>query len=146
MKHKIVLTALVAWMGLVACSPRPVPGPATPVPAALAGSTWTLVEVDDRPAEPGAGARPATITFAADRATGFLGCNQFGAPYEASGGALRFQAVVSTRMACSAGMELERDFTAALEATRSYRRGVAVLELVGENGVLARFAASPQAR
>ncbi|HYW10119.1 MAG TPA: META domain-containing protein, partial [Longimicrobium sp.] len=66
----------------------------------------------------------------------------FGAGYEAVGAGLRFQAVMSTRMACSAGMELERDFTAALEATRSYRRGAAGLELIGEAGVLARFVPS----
>lgn len=144
MNRHIALVALVVWIGLAACSPRPVP--VTPGAATLAGTAWTLVELGGRPAATGASGRPGTLAFAADRASGFAGCNQFGAGYEATGAALRFLAVFSTRMACSAGMELERDFTAALEATRSYRRSATGLELIGENGVLARFTAATQPR
>jgi heat shock protein HslJ len=106
----------------------------------LRKSTWTLVELNGHPAGMGAGGQPATLQIAADRASGFAGCNRFSSTYEMSGATLRFTAPVSTRMACAAGMELEVAYLNAIAATRSYRTIGGTLELLGAGGaVLARF-------
>jgi heat shock protein HslJ len=108
--------------------------------SALQTGTWTLVELNGRPAGMGAGGQPATVQIAADRASGFAGCNRFSSTYEMSGATLRFTAPVSTRMACASGMELEVAYLNAIAATRSYRVSGGTLELLGDGGaVLARF-------
>lgn len=141
MNRQLARLVLLACVGLAACHPAAVATTPGASPAApLAGTEWTLVELGGRAAPAGAGGRSATLTLADGRASGFAGCNQFGAGFVAADPALTFSAVISTRMACSAGMELERDYTAALEATRSYRLTSAGLELIGQGGVLARFA------
>ncbi len=141
---KIFLVAVLACAGLAAC--RPAGGAATPGPtpsasASLLDTEWTLVELGGRPAPPGAEGRPGTLRLTQTGASGFAGCNRFSAGYQMDGAALRFSAAILTRMACAAGMELERDYTTALEDVRSYRLTAQGLELRGENGVLARFAA-----
>ncbi|MGH7528540.1 MAG: META domain-containing protein [Gemmatimonadales bacterium] len=109
----------------------------------LAGPEWTLVELDGRPIEPEAASRPPNLHFDAEagRVTGFAGCNRLGGSYQAaaSGDSLKFGPLVTTKMACEPGMELETGFLAALEATRAYRVSERGLELLGDGGPRARF-------
>lgn len=145
MPLKIVrpLLALLACVALVACYSAGGVSPEGSLPAAsLVGREWRLVELNGRPAGSGAGGRAATLRLDGERAGGFAGCNTFGGGYRLDGSSLVISTLASTRMACEQGMELEREYLTALEAVRSWRMTPQGLELLGERGVLARFAAA----
>jgi heat shock protein HslJ len=113
---------------------------ATPAGSQPTGVEWSLTDLGGAPAPVGAGDRPATLLLGdSAQASGFLGCNQWSARYDLAGDSLRFGPVLSTRMACDRGMELERSYGAALEATRAYRLTGEGLELLGPDGAVARF-------
>jgi heat shock protein HslJ len=133
------LLAVLALLALAACQPAATG--AAPA-ASLVGGEWRLVELGGRPAGPGAQDRAATLRLRDGQASGFAGCNSFSGGYAADGSRLTFSALGATRMACEQGMQLERDYFAALEATRTFRLTPQGLELLGESGVLARFAAA----
>lgn len=138
------LLTVLALLGLAACHPAAT-GAAAADPASSAtpaGREWRLVELGGRPAGTGAGDRAATLRLEEGRASGFAGCNSFGGGYLMAGNNLVMPTLAATRMACAQGMELERDYLAALEATRTFRLTPQGLELLGESGVLARFAAA----
>jgi heat shock protein HslJ len=144
MRTEIVrrLLLVTACLALAACHPAAAGAAAGPASSAsLTGREWRLVELEGRPAGVGAGERPATLRLEEGRASGFAGCNGFGGGYRADGSRLTFSTLAATRMACDQGMQLERDYLAALEATRSFRLTPRGLELLGGSGVLARFAA-----
>jgi heat shock protein HslJ len=113
----------------------------SPAPPEITGAEWRLVELDDKRAATGMGGRAATLKLSAgdNSVTGFLGCNSMGGSFEMAGDSLRFGQLASTRMACPEGLALERQYAAALEATRNYRVTDGALELLGDRGVLARF-------
>ena len=71
--------------------------------------------------------------------TGFSGCNRFSGSYTLNGDSLRFGPLVMTRMACADGMELARDLSAALDATRRYELSSTQLKLFGPSKAIARF-------
>ena len=113
---------------------------ASPLASELANFQWILRSVNGNPAGMGAGGREVSLRFsAAGEVSGFAGCNRFGATYTAQGGSLRFGPIRATRMACDAGMSLERDFLLALETVREYRVSDRRLELLGPNGTVADF-------
>ncbi len=111
----------------------------------LAGPEWTLVELDGRPIAPEEASRPPNLHFDAEagRVTGFAGCNRLSGSYEAvaSGDSLKFGPLVTTKMACEPGLELETGFLEVLEATRAYRLSERGLELLGDGGPRARLEA-----
>ncbi len=123
-------------------SPDADPEPAVP-PAAtpqITGTEWMLVELDGSPAPLGAGDRPATLLLGdSARASGFGGCNRIAGKYELSGDSVRIGPLISTKMACDRGMELERAYGTALEGARGYRVTTEGLELLGPTGVVAKF-------
>ena len=155
---KMTMHPLAAALGLaalvsVACQ-RSTPGAGSsaeaPPPAAttmpdtlppLVGTEWSLIELDGQPAPLGAGEKPATLSLTTSdgRASGFAGCNRWSGTYERSGDQLRFGRLISTKMACSSGMELEQRFLGALEKVRSYAITLTGLELRGDSTVLARL-------
>ena len=150
-----VAIAVAAIAGVTAChrstpaadsTGAPPPGAAmSALRAALIGPTWTLAEIDGRPAPPGAGDRPATLVFAdtaEPRASGFAGCNQWSSAFtHVAPDSIRFTAPISTRMACSTGMDLEQRFLGMLTAVRGYALTDSTLVLRGETGDLARLVA-----
>lgn len=88
MRHSFFLLALL----LTACAP------ATGGAVSLDGTRWTLSEISGSPAAPGAS---VTLELADGQATGSGGCNQYRAPYTASGTTLAFGPAVSTKRACT---------------------------------------------
>jgi heat shock protein HslJ len=90
----------------------------------LIGPNWTLVDLFDKPAPPGAGGRAPTLVIeggAEPRASGFAGCNRWSSGYTLGGPErIQFTAPASTKMACASGMEVEQQFLAMLTATRAY--------------------------
>lgn len=124
-----------------ACQPPHSPSSGPAFRASVSGVDWELVELDGKTAPTGAGGRRAILRFDRDsaRVGGFSGCNQFGGGYTLDGDSLRFGPLVMTRMACREGMELERDLSAALVATRRYELSSTQLKLFGPSGAVARF-------
>ena len=110
---------------------------------ALIGPTWTLVELEGRPAPSGAGDRPATLMLeggATPRASGFAGCNRWSSEYSHTPpDRIRFTAPSSTKMACATGMDLEQRCLQIITATGSYTVSDSGLALGGDSAVHARF-------
>jgi heat shock protein HslJ len=136
----MAFTAFVVF-AFAACQP---PNPASSDPdfrAAVSSVDWELIELNGKTASAGAGGRRATLRFNVTReqAGGFAGCNHFGGAYTVGGDSLRFGDLFSTQMACAAGMELESEYLAALQATRRYELSATQLKLFGPSGPVARF-------
>jgi heat shock protein HslJ len=134
----VVLLAAAA----LACQQLARTAASAPFRQAVGDSDWELIELADQPAPTGAGGRRATIRFGPDtsRAGGFAGCNRYGGSYTVDGDALRFGALMMTKMACDQGMDLERRLAEALEATQRYELTGGRLTFYGASGPVARFA------
>ena len=146
-----IAIAMVA-MVVIGCQ-RPARGPDTAVTNTagsstrdLIGPTWSLIELSGQPAPLGAGDRPATLIIqggAEPRASGFAGCNRWSSQYTLTApDRIQFTAPLSTKMACSQGMELEQRFLGVITATRGYALSDSSLVLRDEAGAThARFVA-----
>jgi heat shock protein HslJ len=136
-----IVSAAYAFATLAACQPSRTASSDVAFRSSVAGVDWELMELNAKTASSGAGGRRATLRFDADSAhvAGFSGCNRFAGSYTLDGDSLRFGPLVMTRMACTQGMELERDLSAALEATRRYELSSTQLKLFGPSKAIARF-------
>lgn len=107
--------------------------------------TWNLTELNGQAPPTGNGGQPATLVLApADqRASGFAGCNRMTGSYQQAGDSISFGPMAMTRMACAEGMELERQYSSALEQATTFRLTAGGLELMGDDGTVARFSATP---
>jgi copper homeostasis protein (lipoprotein) len=103
---------------------------------------WKLVELYGKPIESRPDQREVHLRLRTDvkQALGFAGCNQFKGAYELDGEKLRFHQVASTMMACPY-LDEEQVFLAALEAVAGYEILGETLDLIGADGVVARFKA-----
>lgn len=139
MRRITLVLALLAFVG--GCRRSAGVGSAQELRRQVAGVEWQLMELEGQPAPTGAGGRRATIRFEADssRAAGFAGCNRWSGSYTSDGRALRFGPIVTTKMACAEGMQLEQQMAAALEATRRVELSAEQLIFVGDAGAVARF-------
>ena len=138
----LCVLGLLGSLGQPACGRDEATQPVSPSPVVgLLGTEWSLVQLDGQPAGVGAGGIAPTLLLAVEdtRAGGFAGCNRFAATYVLAPDRLRFGPIGTTRMFCAEGMDLERRYVTALEATRVYRLTGPRLELVGDDGVVARF-------
>ena len=110
-------------------------------PETITDLDWELSSIEGRTSPLGAGDRPVTLRLdaAASRAAGFAGCNRYSAPFRVHGDSLSFGPAISTKMACTDGMELERRFLVALPVFTTWRRADSTLTLSGPSGPLARF-------
>ena len=96
------------------------------------------------PVTTGTGRREAQMTLTSEGRTvrGSGGCNGFSGPYTLDGRKLKFGNLISTKMACMDGMEVETGLFAALAATATYTITGEHLELFDAGGkALARFEA-----
>jgi heat shock protein HslJ len=115
--------------------------PPSSAAASVTDRDWVLAKLGEHPAPAGAGGRPATLRLeaATARAVGFGGCNRFSASSRRAGDSLTFGPVVSTKMSCADGDELERSFLAMLPEVSTYQATDSALTLYGRGGILARF-------
>ena len=106
--NRICTVVLAGLIGL-ACARAPEQEDANLSRQAIADRDWELVALGDQADPLGAGGRRPTMRFtAADTsAGGFTGCNRWSSKYTMSGSALTFAPAISTKMACTEGMELE---------------------------------------
>jgi heat shock protein HslJ len=112
--------------------------------AALENTYWKLIRLGDKLITMPAKQREPyfVLDSKTKRIAGSSGCNRFTGAYQQSGDRLTFGKMAMTFMACSEGMEIERDFLAALEQVRSWKIFGEHLELLDDNrGFLARFEA-----
>jgi copper homeostasis protein (lipoprotein) len=112
--------------------------------ARLENTYWKLTRLSDKPVT--VAPRQREPHFVLDsktrRIAGSGGCNRFTGTYQRSGDRLTFGKMAMTFMACSEGMETERDFVAALEQVNSWKIFGEHLELFDANGAfLGRFEA-----
>lgn len=107
----------------------------------LTDREWSLVSLGGSPAPKGAGERPATLRLetTGSRAAGFAGCNQYGGPYTLAGGKLTFGSMISTRMFCENGSDLEQKYLMMLPLVTSYSIEDSTLTLQGASGPLAEY-------
>jgi heat shock protein HslJ len=117
-------------------------GEADPARMRLDMKTWAWIRTtyaDGREVVPRAAGR-FTLTFAADGTFAVMtDCNTMRGPYSATGDALAFGAVASTRMYCADSQE--SDFAAVLEGARAFRftsRGELILELEDDGSAVLR--------
>ncbi len=99
--------------------------------ADLAGTAWSLVEVNGQPIV--AGSDP-TLVFEDGRAGGNASCNSFGSEYTAENGKLTFAPIESTLMYCDGVMDQESAYLAALQEAAGYQISGGNLEILNANG------------
>jgi heat shock protein HslJ len=130
-----------ALLLLAACARTPERDDAALSVERLAGVEWELVALGERSDVLAAGGRRPTIQFTTgeSRAGGFGGCNQWSAPYQTSGDSLTFGPAVSTKMACSEGMDVETAFFGMLPSVRRLAATDSTLTLLSADSPLARF-------
>lgn len=119
----------IAVLALAGCAQ-----PALSPPAPLSGTYWRAAEIEGVPYRAPVGAREAHLRFAADRVSGFTGCNSLTGGFERDGDRLRFKPLAMTRMACLPAGDLEARFVSAVNATTSHRVSGGTLELLDAAG------------
>jgi heat shock protein HslJ len=109
----------------------------------LENTYWKLVELNGRPitTSPNRPEAYFQLDSRKKRLQGNSGCNIITGGYELSGDRITFTKIISTKMACHEGMEIEREFLKALEASNNLRLTGENLELYGDDKLLARFEA-----
>lgn len=115
---------------------------AEPVAGRLEGTEWRLVSLPGGADVPENALATLLLDPETKSASGSTGCNRFTGPFDLEGGRLTFGLTAVTRMACPDPLGgLEVDFLEALRLTGGYRFVGGFLELLGEVGTVARFAA-----
>ena len=142
MTSKRTLGALVALAFLItACSAGPGTG------GTLEGTKWVLDSYDqDGSLTILPETQYADVEFAANRVSGFSGCNEFNGLYRAGGRTLLISQLSGTFMACDeASMEFEQRYLSLLDSSRFYgvRRGQLTIYDAERNAVLV-FNAAPR--
>jgi putative lipoprotein len=105
---------------------------------------WTLIRLGNDAVPTGPHDPEPNIEFNSKehRVGGSGGCNRIMGNYELDGQSIRFSKMATTMMACEKGMDLEKNFLAALDAVRTWKLEDNHLDLFAENGeLLARFQA-----
>jgi heat shock protein HslJ len=115
----LAATAAIAIL-VAACSASgasPSAGSGSPAPVGLAGTSWTLADLDGTTP---AGAAP-TLEFREDgSAGGMSGCNSYNGTYTVDGNTITFGPLISTKMACEQPqMTMETAYLAALQGATS---------------------------
>lgn len=139
MKGLIAGMMLVA--ALAACMAPGTAGAAGGQPEPLAGTSWVLTELNGRPPVASPDVPTPTLAFAADRASGNGGCNQFNGSYTQAGDGLTFGPLASTRRACvnEAGNAQETAYLQALQSTTRAATSNGMLMLYAGDRLVARF-------
>jgi heat shock protein HslJ len=131
----------LAVLAASACAPAP---GASQARETIADRDWQLVRIERGGAETTlAGARPPTLRLDSKegRASGFAGCNRFSGSYQLAGDRLTFGPLLSTKMACERGMDVESAYLDALAKTGSWSQGEGEIVLRGAGGVSMSFRA-----
>jgi copper homeostasis protein (lipoprotein) len=109
----------------------------------LENTHWTLTRVGDTPVRHEGEREPHIVLHSTTRrVSGAAICNQILGSYRVQGTSLTFGTVATSRMMCPSGMDIERRFLAALQATRTARVRGSTLDLLdASRRVVASFEA-----
>jgi len=87
----------------------------------LEGSEWELEAIGGKAVT---AEKKPTFTFTPERVNAFYGCNRGGGTYTVKGTAIKFGALMSTKMACGEAQDrLETEFSLALSKALRYSLG-----------------------
>jgi heat shock protein HslJ len=140
----------VAYRQQQAPSTPPASPETKPVKQPLAGTHWTLTQLNGQAVSTDPNNKEAYIELDPNtqRLSGSGGCNRLMGSYELDGSSLRFKQVASTMMACKGdAMTSEQSFIKALSDAASYRiHGSTLLLRDKENTVIARFEAHAESK
>jgi uncharacterized lipoprotein YbaY/heat shock protein HslJ len=116
-------------------------GGGAPGVAALQANSWQLVSYGPVAApQPAATSErgPATLSFEAERVSGFSGCNGFGGVYQADASTITFGNLVSTLIACDEPISSqEQAIFSALQGARPYQLNGNELRISYDEGLAA---------
>jgi heat shock protein HslJ len=135
---RAVVPTVLAVLAIAACAASPVGGQAR---APVADREWQLVALGAQSDPLGAGARPPTLRLDSKerRASGFAGCNRFSGGFALEGERLSFGSLLSTKMACESGMDVEVAYLDALGRVESHATAAGELVLRTRDGGALRF-------
>lgn len=104
--------------------------------AQLLNTHWKLTQLGDRVITTPEGAREIHFVLHTEnqRVAGFSGCNQMMGAYVLNGEELRFDQVGGTMMACTANMELEREFVGMFGQVARWKIAGETLQLLDSGG------------
>ncbi|MDR2000092.1 MAG: META domain-containing protein [Zoogloeaceae bacterium] len=102
----------------------------------LHGALWLITQAAGEKVQAVNDANVPNLVFdeKSQRVSGSTGCNRIAGGYALEGDKLRFQQMVSTRMACISGMEQEDRILKALGTIERYRFAGGQLELLDAAG------------
>jgi heat shock protein HslJ len=115
----------------------------------LENTYWKLTHLNGKSVSLSSGEPFLMFSSKPRRMTGSGACNRLTGSYELKGNHLTFDHIVTTRMACSEGMDTENAFLAALARVESWKASSQQLELFDQTAkLLCRFEArsSPTGR
>jgi copper homeostasis protein (lipoprotein) len=139
--------ATFALKGLIVLLPACASAPALDAPVTpLLNTYWQLSSLGSTAVPAGAAQREPHLSLKEQdhRVAGSLGCNAMNGSYTLDGGHLTFGPMISTRMACLKGMDIEHGFADALRNSASWKIAGSRLELYDAGGqLLAGFEARP---
>ncbi len=104
---------------------------------------WQALDIAGKPVST---PNPVTLSFSEGRASGRSGCNQYSGAVEYGARTIRFQAMISTKMACAGEgvMMTEMNYLQALQAAETWEVGAdGKLTIEGSRG---RIKFAPLAR
>lgn len=139
--------ATFALKGLIILLPACAGTPALDAPVTpLLNTHWQLSNLDGTAVQAGATQRAPQLSLQEQdhRVAGSLGCNAMNGSYALDGEHLSFGPMISTRMACVKGMDIEHGFADALRNSASWKITGSRLDLYDSSGhLLAAFEAQP---
>ena len=104
--------------------------------AELENTYWKLMTLDEKPVETPAGAREIhfVLNHASLRLSGFSGCNGITGTYRLDGDKISFTGIAATLMACTNGMEIERQIHEMFPRVTGWKISGETLQLTDANG------------
>jgi heat shock protein HslJ len=132
-RNRIVIGVVVAVAAIVAVVVWVVVDSGSGDGGALAGTSWTLTDLDSG----GVTGTAPTLELTETDANGTGGCNTFSGTYTTDGNAISFGPLATTMMACEPTiMEQETVYLAALDGATTYAVDGDTLTITGDAGSL----------
>ena len=107
--------------------------------SALTGKIWQLTTIDGNAVNPD----KATISFDFDknRVGGNGGCNGFGGTLSSNNGEIKISQIISTKMFCENGSDVENKYLPKLEQVNKYQIADGKLQLLSSDKIVLEFTA-----
>jgi heat shock protein HslJ len=156
MRTPLLLICAAALLGACSSNDSAAPAEATAVAASpsqtggvsaqLENTYWRLKTLDDQPAESPLGARAIHFVLHREgsRMSGFSGCNEIAGVYRLESNRITFDDISATLMACTSGMEIERQLQEMFSNVTGWKISGETLQLINSSGLpLATFESHP---